>query len=203
MKMSRGAGNSTRRAPAPGKTPARRGTRTTVLKEARDGASPRHEARMPARARREVPNIGLGQLLREADMVFNRALRDELARHNATFSQYQHLRQLWKDDGLAQNELSRRIGIETASSTTVLDQLDKRGLIRRQRDPKDRRRIVVRLTPAGRALEGPLDDCAIAVNGRARARLSQAQISALFDTVEIIIQNIRAGQTNGARAKNS
>ena len=60
-------------------------------------------------AQRDVPRIGLGLLLREADMAFNRALRDELAKHRISFSQYQHLRHLWQSDGLAQVELSRRV----------------------------------------------------------------------------------------------
>jgi len=124
----------------------------------------------------DVPKIGLGMLLRDANAVFNRVLREELSQHGISFSQYQHLRQLWHADGLAQVELSRRIGIETASSTAVIDQLEKLGLIRRKRDADDRRRIIVTLTPAGRALEKPLDDCAIAVNLRARDGLSKAEV---------------------------
>ena len=163
-------------------------------RQGRNGAAstPRARGRGPARRpHRTVPSIGLGMLLREADMVFNRALREELAQHDVTFSQYQHLRQLWKDDGLAQVELSRRIGIETASSTAVIDQLERRGLIRRRRDAKDRRRIIVTLTAAGRKLEQPLDDCARAVNRRARAGLSKAEVTVLFDTVERIIGSLR------------
>ena len=139
---------------------------------------------------REVPNIGLGMLLRDANAVFNRVLREELAHHEITFSQYQHLRQLWQADGLAQVELSRRIGIETASSTAVIDQLEKRGFIRRKRDAADRRRIIVTLTPAGRALEKALDGCAIAVNMRARSGLSNADVAALFDSIGKIIGNL-------------
>jgi DNA-binding MarR family transcriptional regulator len=150
-------------------------------------------------AQRDVPRIGLGLLLREADMAFNRALRDELAKHRISFSQYQHLRHLWQSDGLAQVELSRRIGIETASSTAVLDQLDKRALIRRQRDPRDRRRIIVTLTPAGRALERPLESCAVAVNKRARAKLSTAQVAALFDIMKTIIGNVRPPVSGGRK----
>ena len=153
------------------------------------------EKRGAAAAPHEVPSIGLGMLLRDANAVFNRALREELARHKITFSQYQHLRQLWQADGLAQVELSRRIGIETASSTAVIDQLEKLGLIRRKRDTQDRRRIIVTLTASGRALQKPLDDCAIAVNLRARAGLSKAEVAGVFDAVGKIIRNLR-----GARA---
>lgn len=138
----------------------------------------------------DVPNIGLGMLLRDANAVFNKVLREELARHDISFSQYQHLRQLWQADGLAQVELSRRIGIETASSTAVIDQLERGGFIRRKRDPADRRRIIVTLTPAGRALERPLDGCAVAVNMRARNGLSKGDVAALFESIGKIIGNL-------------
>ena len=141
-------------------------------------------------ASRDVPDIGLGMLLRDGNAVFNKALRDELARHGISFSQYQHLRQLWHQDGLVQVELSRRIGIETASSTAVIDQLETFGLIRRKRDATDRRRIIVTLTPAGRALEKPLDGCAIAVNSRARSGLSKEEVASLFDLIGKIIGNL-------------
>jgi DNA-binding MarR family transcriptional regulator len=124
-------------------------------------------------------------------MTFNRALCEELARYDVTFSQYQHLWQLWKEDGLPQFELSRRIGIETASSTSVIDQLERRGLISRRRDAVDRRRIVVRLTPAGKGLETPLDACAVAVNRRARALLSSSEITVLYDMMRKVIAGLR------------
>jgi DNA-binding MarR family transcriptional regulator len=92
---------------------------------------------------------------------------------------------------LAQFELSRRIGIETASSTAAIDQLERLGLIRRRRDSADRRRVIVTLTEAGRKLEGPLDGCAVAVNKRARSHISKEEIAALFDTVKKIIANLR------------
>jgi MarR family transcriptional regulator, organic hydroperoxide resistance regulator len=162
------------------------------LKETQVTATVRKfEKRGPAATQQDVPNIGLGMLLRDANAAFNRALREELARHKITFSQYQHLRQLWHEDGLAQVALSRRIGIETASSTAVIDQLEKLGFIRRKRDPQDRRRIIVTLTPAGRALEKPLDDCAITVNLRARAGLSKAEVTDVFEAVGKIIRNLR------------
>jgi MarR family transcriptional regulator, organic hydroperoxide resistance regulator len=139
---------------------------------------------------RKIPDIGLGMKLRDGNAVFNKALREELANHDITFSQYQHLRQLWHEDGLAQVELSRRIGIETASSTAVIDQLEKLGFISRNRDAGDRRRIIVHLTGAGRALEKPLDGCAVAVNLRARHGLTNAQLASLFETVGKIIENL-------------
>jgi len=48
----------------------------------------------------------------------------------------------------------------------VIDQLEKLGLIRRKRDPDDRPPHHRHADAVGRALEKPLDDCAIAVNLR-------------------------------------
>jgi DNA-binding MarR family transcriptional regulator len=161
---------------------------------ARRPAPPREERLIPGR---NVPGVGLGVLLRTADMIFNRTFRDELARHNLTFSQFQHLWNLFDDEVLSQVELSRRIGIETASSTAVIDQLEKRGLIRRERDPHDRRRINVSLSPAGRALEKPLTDSAAAVNALARKDLSKKEIDLLFSIVERIVRNLRGAKAAG------
>ncbi|MGP0092004.1 MAG: MarR family winged helix-turn-helix transcriptional regulator [Xanthobacteraceae bacterium] len=159
------------------------------------GTTAARTRRPPARLRtaspKSPPSVGLGLLLRNADMTFNRALREELLRHGITFSQFQHLRHLWEANGLTQVALSRRIGIATASSTAVLDSLEKLRLIRRERDRRDRRKINVFLTPAGAALEQPLMACAIAVNADARCGLSAAEIATLFAIVEKIVVNLR------------
>jgi DNA-binding MarR family transcriptional regulator len=42
-------------------------------------------------------------------------------------------------------ELARATGLTTASITGVVDRLEQAGFVRRQRDPKDRRRVVIRL----------------------------------------------------------
>jgi DNA-binding MarR family transcriptional regulator len=167
-----------------------------------EGANSRNSETLPARMLRprarprpaspqSPPSVGLGLLLRNADMTFNRALREELLRYDITFSQFQHLRHLWEANGLTQVALSRRIGIATASSTAVLDSLEKLRLVRRMRDGRDRRKINVFLTPAGAALERPLMGCAIAVNADARHGLSTGEVATLFAIVEKIVVNLR------------
>src|SRR5690349_23889180 len=44
-------------------------------------------------------------------------------------------------------ELARQTGLTTASITGVLDRLEEGGFVRRERDPKDRRRVIVTLNP--------------------------------------------------------
>jgi DNA-binding MarR family transcriptional regulator len=52
---------------------------------------------------------------------------------------------------LTAGEVARATGLTTASITGVLDRLETAGFVRRERDPADRRRVVVRLE-AGRGL---------------------------------------------------
>jgi len=138
------------------------------------------------------PAIGIGMLLHEADMRFNRHLRQELAAHGVTFGQFQHLRNLWVENALTQAELSRRVGIEMASSTTILDSLEAEGLITRVRNATDRRKINVFLTPAGAALKKPLMACAARANRRARRGLTDAELASVFAHVGRIIANLKA-----------
>jgi DNA-binding MarR family transcriptional regulator len=49
---------------------------------------------------------------------------------------------------LTAGELARRTGLTTASITGVLDRLEESGFVRRERDPHDRRRVIVRLEAA-------------------------------------------------------
>jgi DNA-binding MarR family transcriptional regulator len=49
------------------------------------------------------------------------------------------------DGQLTAGELARKTGLTTASITGVLDRLEQAGFVRRERDPHDRRRVIVRL----------------------------------------------------------
>jgi DNA-binding MarR family transcriptional regulator len=144
------------------------------------------------------PKTGIGMLLRDADSAFNRYLTAQLAVHGVTFGQFQHLRNLWVEDGLTQAELSRRIGIEMASSTAILDSLAAGKLITRVRNAADRRKINVFLTPAGAALEKALMTCATHANKRASKGLSKAEVAHLFTLAGRIIENFKTLRAAGA-----
>jgi DNA-binding MarR family transcriptional regulator len=48
---------------------------------------------------------------------------------------------------LSAGQLATAVGLSTAAITTVIDRLERRGFATRRPDPKDRRRVLVQLTP--------------------------------------------------------
>jgi DNA-binding MarR family transcriptional regulator len=57
-------------------------------------------------------------------------------------------------------DLARGLGLTTGAVTALIDRLEKAGYLRRVRDPGDRRRVLVELTPlakqAGQLIWGPI-----------------------------------------------
>lgn len=53
---------------------------------------------------------------------------------------------------LSPTEIARRLIVTTASVTSLLDTLERRGLVERRPDPADRRRLLVAITPPAQAM---------------------------------------------------
>ena len=66
-----------------------------------------------------------------------------------TYSQFAVLEVLYHLGALTQGEVGNKILKSTSNITTVIDNLERDGLVRRERDTKDRRVIHVHLTEAG------------------------------------------------------
>src|ERR1700731_1690301 len=74
-------------------------------------------------------------------------------------TQYNVLRILrGSPDGLPCGEIANRMITRDPDITRLLDRLEKRGLISRWRESKDRRTVTARITPAGLKLPGDLDE---------------------------------------------
>ncbi|KAA0081687.1 MarR family transcriptional regulator [Mycolicibacterium sp. P9-64] len=64
---------------------------------------------------------------------------------------------LWDNEPRTQADLTRELAIEPPTTSKMLSRMEKAGLIARERSETDRRTVLVTLTEAGRALEGPVN----------------------------------------------
>lgn len=69
-----------------------------------------------------------------------------------TYPQYLVMLVLWEGDGLAVSQLGDRLSLDSGTLTPLLKRLEGAGLVQRLRDAADERRVLLQLTPAGRAL---------------------------------------------------
>ena len=91
------------------------------------------------------------KLMRAAESVTGRTSRI-LAAFNLSVSQFGVLEVLFHKGSLCQSELAAKILKSTGNITMVIDNLEKRNLVRRERDMDDRRFIAIHLTESGHEL---------------------------------------------------
>ncbi len=89
------------------------------------------------------------KLARAADTVQTR-LDEGLARLGYTENQFGVLEMLLHLGPLHQHEIGGKLLLSRANVTLLVDQLSAKGLVRRQRDQVDRRKVSVSLTAEGR-----------------------------------------------------
>jgi mobile rSAM pair MarR family regulator len=65
---------------------------------------------------------------------------------------------LWQEDGIPIKTLSENCGLAITSLTTMLERMDKQGLIMRIQDPKDKRKTLLYLTETARLLKQDYDE---------------------------------------------
>lgn len=121
------------------------------------------------------PSAAMFLLMREAFRVGQR--RIERARTPAEQMRFPHLAILACLDefgSASQQTISRRLRIDPSDLVAFVDWLESAGFIERKRDPHDRRRYAVDLTPAGRR--------ALRVRARAAGRMNDELFGALSET---------------------
>lgn len=92
-----------------------------------------------------------------------------------------------------QRQLAEAVGIEGATLTHHLTAMEERGLIRRERDPANRRVQIVELTGEGEQLFRRLVGVATAHDQRLRAGLTSADVSQLAGLLSRLAANVDDG----------
>lgn len=106
-------------------------------------------------------------------------------RHQTTLPRFDVLAALYRRrDGVTMTELSRMLLVSNGNATTVVDRLEKDGLVLRTPSTTDRRSVVVALTPEGLAhFEGLAVDHEAEIS-RLFGGLSEADLDTLNDILK-------------------
>ncbi|WP_293899516.1 MarR family transcriptional regulator [Phenylobacterium sp.] len=138
------------------------------------------------------PTNSIGYLTRIAFRAFSRALEVRTAPHGVSSGQWRFLRVLWREDGLTQRELSRRVGMREPTTVIALKSLERSGFVTRQKSLEDRRKAHVFLTEEARRLEATLLPAVAEVNAIALAGLTDSEIAVLRKALTQVGRNLAA-----------
>jgi MarR family transcriptional regulator, organic hydroperoxide resistance regulator len=147
----------------------------------------------PAAAGPDLPfGESVGYQIRATHRALQRFLQLKIEPHGVTLGMWYFLRALWHEDGLNQRELSRRVGTMEPTTLSAILNMEKRGLVRRLQNKKDRRKWHVHLTPKGRALKRKLIPLARQVVDTAVQSLSRNEVRQLLEGLSELQKNLHA-----------
>jgi MarR family transcriptional regulator, multiple antibiotic resistance protein MarR len=131
----------------------------------------------------------IGPLIGRVRSVLLTKLDGELQPFGLTGMQFAILKILSDRSAGTAADLSRSLHYDTGSMTRLLDRLQEKGLIRRERSKDDRRLVALRVTRAGRAVMPRLQGAAARAVQRMLTGFSAAEIGELRGFLDRMIDN--------------
>ena len=133
-----------------------------------------------------VMDVPLGKSLANTYKSLREYMDERMGEYGGSMATWLVLHHAFEAPDLSQSHLAARLDIEGPTLVRHLDRLENDGLLERRRDPRDRRVVRVRLTPAGQESETRLRSIAAAVNAELRELLG-----ADHEIVERALERIR------------
>jgi DNA-binding MarR family transcriptional regulator len=130
------------------------------------------------------------ELLRTCDLL-SRRLSLVLKEADLSPTQYNVLRILrGAPEGLACGEIAGRMITRDPDVTRLLDRLEKRGLIARSRESKDRRMVLTRITPEGLRALAELDEPIQDLHREQLGHLGRNRLGALSELLQLVRKDL-------------
>jgi len=89
--------------------------------------------------------------------AFTRAYKPILDKVGLTYPQYLAMLVLWEKSELPVKTIGEKLDLDSGTLSPLLKRLEQNGLIKRTRDLRDERQVLVSLTPKGDAMRGEVD----------------------------------------------
>ncbi len=99
-----------------------------------------------------TPTMDLSRAIYRCGRLVRTAAARELDSRGESLLAWQVVARLARGGPATQRQLADSAGQHPAGISRLLTELERRGLVRRRRDPRDRRKMTVQATPAGKAM---------------------------------------------------
>jgi DNA-binding MarR family transcriptional regulator len=136
----------------------------------------------------------LGMLVSMVRSEMVRAIETELASQGLelSFTQYLILKKSQQLGAVSATELARAVELDGGAMTRQLDQLERKGYLRRSPHEQDRRALRIELTNAGSTVwQNTASVCSQRVMDAAQASMSKTEQAQLHDYLERVLRALR------------
>jgi len=147
---------------------------------------------------RRAAAIGALQKLREIIKTAQEQLQLTSETAGISGSQAWALAEIARSPGLIVSELGKAMAIHPSTTSNMLDKMQKRGLIRRERIDADQRMVRLFVTSAGEKVLAQLPGPATGLLPDALARLSMEQLDAVNAALSLILEKMDRREANAA-----
>lgn len=129
--------------------------------------------------------------------INTRLLNKFLAQKNITAfngEQGRILHVLWENDGISNQELSKKSGLAMSSLTTMLERMEEKNLLTRKGCPKDKRKCLLFLTDYVNSLKNEYDEISEKMTKISFEGISENERLAFEKTLENVLHNLEKAE---------
>lgn len=101
---------------------------------------------------------------------------------------------LWENDGISNQELSKRSGLAMSSLTTMLERMEEKNLLTRKGCPKDKRKCLLFLTEHANSLKKEYDEISDKMTKLSFEGISEDERLAFEKTLENVLHNLEKAE---------
>ncbi|MBI4606948.1 MAG: MarR family transcriptional regulator [Planctomycetes bacterium] len=134
-----------------------------------------------------------------ASRAFERALNEELAGHGITHRQWQVLAWLALEGELTQSQIAERLRVAAPTIVGILDRMERKGWIRREPAPGDRRKKLVRPLSRVRPVWDRIRSCGRRLRSEATRGLKPGEVRLARAVLAGVLRNLEGRGRNGDR----
>jgi DNA-binding MarR family transcriptional regulator len=134
----------------------------------------------------------IGYLMRRGASLMRDQLDAAFAGHDFTFVQWATLMLVRENPALTPGDLCRDLRHDSGAFTRILDHLEARGLLRRERSDEDRRVVQLRVTAEGRRVVNSLLPVVVEQLNDALADFTAEEVAMLAKLLRRLIARLQA-----------
>jgi|SRR5580658_8926241 DNA-binding MarR family transcriptional regulator len=146
------------------------------------------------------PNTSVGFLIKRCGMLMGQLAERRFESQEINLTQWVTLMNLTQDAHMSPTKLSAEVGHDMGALTRVVDDLERRGLVRRERSHRDRRAVEIAITPAGRRVAESTKRVIVELLNELVEPFSEREVDTLIALLQRVLAHLQSTADKDAAA---